>query len=350
MKRTMILTCLALIAVATVVSAQEPLAEIERMLAAGKNAEARVRAEDVVKQYPNASMAWFLLARARHADGDLDGTIEAGLQAVKFPGVRASSYYNLACAYAIQGRTAEALDALDDAKRSGFSDANLMRTDPDLASVRDDPRFVLPTERRYEILDVGDSVGLPYSIDLPRDFDPAKAYPVLIGPGDAEPVPGQAGSIYWGEDAMQRGWIVVESPAFISDAPVDKTRALIDYIAENYKVEGDKFHIAGFSANSAGAFLVTMAMPERFHSVSGLPGVPMVQSESELESLKGVIVNMIVGENDATWLAESRLAHERLRRIGVESYLEVVPNDGHVIEGMFGGEFMDRLDALRKTQ
>lgn len=49
--------------------------------------------------------------------------------------------YNLACALALQGKTQEALDALDSAIRLGFSDAAHLGQDPDLASLRDNEGF-----------------------------------------------------------------------------------------------------------------------------------------------------------------------------------------------------------------
>jgi hypothetical protein len=330
--------------------AGQRLAEIQQLLSEGKYTEARTGAEEAVKAYPDVSMSWFLLARARHAVGDLDGAIEAGKKAVEFPGVRASGYYNLACAYALTGRAEDAFAALEKAKRAGFADRELMRTDADLETIRNDPRFVLPVERRYDVLDVGDSLGLPYSVDLPPDFDPERAYPVLVGPGYAEPNPEQPGSLYWGEDSVQRGWIVVESPSFVVADPVEKTRKLLDHIQSTYKLEGGKFHAAGFSSNSVGVFAVVMAMPERFHTVTGVPGYPLVENKTDLAHLEGVTVNMIVGENDTAILDECRVVHNELRGLGVESYLEVVPGAGHVIEAMFGGELMNRLDALRKTQ
>jgi hypothetical protein len=347
MRRTVLLAGIAVGLAFGAATAQRELAEIDRLLEAGKGAEARERAEAAVETYPEAAMAWFLLARARHAAGDLEGAIEAGEVATRYPGVRASSYYNLACAHALLGHRDEAMEALALAKLAGFANRNLMRADPDLESVRDDPRFVLPVERRYDVLDVGDSRGLPYSLDLPPDYDPDGVYPVLVGPGDAEPNPEEPGSLYWGEDAVQRGWIVVESPAFVSPDPVEKTGKLLDHIEAQYHIEGGRFHLAAFGVSAVGAFQVAMAMPERVHSVTAVPGYPVVESESELAQIDGVTINMIVGENDGLWLAESRFVHDRLRRMGVESYLEVVPDAGHIIEPMFGGELMNRLDALR---
>ena len=50
-------------------------------------------------------------------------------------------YYNEACAYSLKGDAKRALDLLDQAVRLGFHDYNHMLEDPDLASLRDDPRF-----------------------------------------------------------------------------------------------------------------------------------------------------------------------------------------------------------------
>jgi len=339
----------AAFAASTAFAQQRPPSDealIDSLLASGRVQEAREKCEVLAKASPDNPMAWFLLARARHADGDYAGAIKAGKRAAEFPAVRASAYYNLACAYALSGRSDDALDALHLAERAGFSDRTLMSTDPDLESVRGDPRFALPGERIYDVLDVGDTVGLPYSVDLPVDFDSTKAYPVLVGPGDADPASALTASLFWGEDSRQRGWIVVESPAFVVDNPVEKTRKLLDHIAATYHVALGKFDIAGYDVNSAGAFLVAAAMPERFHSVSGLPGYPPPEVE-DLSQYKGVIVNFIVGENDEFWLNEARLAHQKLKKLGVETYLEIVPGGSHVLQELFGGEFMDRLDALR---
>jgi tetratricopeptide (TPR) repeat protein len=49
--------------------------------------------------------------------------------------------YNLACSQSRLGRKQAALDALEKAIASGFSDAKLLRTDDDLAAIRDEEKF-----------------------------------------------------------------------------------------------------------------------------------------------------------------------------------------------------------------
>lgn len=49
--------------------------------------------------------------------------------------------YNLACAYALSGRKDEALRELDAAVSAGFDDVEHIENDPDLDSLREDPRY-----------------------------------------------------------------------------------------------------------------------------------------------------------------------------------------------------------------
>ena len=52
-----------------------------------------------------------------------------------------TSLYNLACALALQGRSAEAITNLAESVKRGFRDAKLLKTDADIASLRDLPAF-----------------------------------------------------------------------------------------------------------------------------------------------------------------------------------------------------------------
>ena len=49
--------------------------------------------------------------------------------------------YNVACLYALEGNTEESLACLEEAFRRGFGNREWIMRDPDLESVREDPRF-----------------------------------------------------------------------------------------------------------------------------------------------------------------------------------------------------------------
>ena len=323
------------------------LQEALRLLDQNQPKQAVDAAKKAVADEPNNANAWFVLARADQAAGDLEGAIKAGHQAAEFAAVRASAFYNLACAYALKGDKDDAFKSLLGAKRAGFADRDLMAKDPDLASLHDDPRFQLPLERNFFTLKLKDGTDLPFSVDLPVGYEPAKSYPVLIAPGHGKKVEGNWGGLFWGEDTSQRGWITVESPAFLMTDPIGATAQLLDEVARRYKVEGDKFHFACYGPTSGPAFGAAMAYPQRVKCLIAVPGFPTTDKPEELKKLLGVRVSFIVGERDGVWKPEVEVANSRLKTLGVESYLEVVPGAGHLLQEMFGGEFAERLDLLR---
>jgi TolB-like protein/Tfp pilus assembly protein PilF len=49
--------------------------------------------------------------------------------------------YNVACLFALEGKKDRAFDCLDDAIRAGFGNREWLEKDPDLTSLRDEPRF-----------------------------------------------------------------------------------------------------------------------------------------------------------------------------------------------------------------
>ena len=55
--------------------------------------------------------------------------------------------YNVACLYAVAGRTERALECLEEALAMGFGNRAWLERDPDLDSVREEPRFHAVLER-----------------------------------------------------------------------------------------------------------------------------------------------------------------------------------------------------------
>ena len=83
----------------------------------------------------------------------LDAAAEALENAARFARESpATALYNLACAYALDGRPGDALGALERSIEAGYSDPEHMLEDPDLRSLRGDPEF----ERLVDLADALD--------------------------------------------------------------------------------------------------------------------------------------------------------------------------------------------------
>ena len=76
------------------------------------------------------------------AKGLLNRALQADLQLVRLRPERPIPWYNLACSYALLGMTDRAFDALERSIRLGYAHIYHLRHDPDLKSLRRDPRFL----------------------------------------------------------------------------------------------------------------------------------------------------------------------------------------------------------------
>ncbi len=276
-------------------------------------------------------------------------------EAAGFPQVRASALYNAACAYALLGDTENAFAALAAARRAGFNDRKQMRRDPDLASLRDDPRFAPPVGYAFHTLRLVEGTALEYALVLPEGFDKSKTYPVLLAmpPGSMSKGAVEYGmGAWWGEQAAMRGWIVV-SPASPPGGWFEVDERTIPHLVKSlrgkYNIEGGKLHLAGCSNGGLSAFHVALPSPQYFHTLTSLPGHPPgSRSFDRLERLEGLRVHLFVGENDGGWAQASARAYERLQELGIDSTIKVFPGEGHVIGGLLADQLMLHLEEIRQ--
>lgn len=90
---------------------------------------------------PSDADAWMGLGRSLHTAGRLEEAIPAHREAAKAERIRGNALFNLACALALTGDKDGAIEAARGAVAAGFRGKGFFAGDPDLASVRDDPRF-----------------------------------------------------------------------------------------------------------------------------------------------------------------------------------------------------------------
>ena len=215
--------------------------------------------------------------------------------------------------------------------------------------------FVAPVSQATEFHRlVHDGRVIEYALVLPDHFDKTAPYPVLLAlpPGDQSKHLVEAGlHLYWEAEAKKRGWVVISPAApdgesFYTGAEKELPN-LLDEISKSVVFEGGKAHLAGVSNGGLSAYRVITEYPNRFLSLTVLPGFPPdARALAALNRLKEIPVAAFVGGEDSGWVRDSRETKEKLDRLGIENILEVVSGEGHVI-ALDPAKLFDLLDKRR---
>src|SRR5215467_11516194 len=161
---------------------------------------------------------------------------------------------------------------------------------------------------KAELLEKTKKVGkttVQYKVVLPNGYDPAKAYPAILalggGPQTMNTVDAILGRNFRAE-AEKRGYIVVAPAAPDGDLFFeDGARIFPEFlkmILADYKVQENKFHIAGPSNGGIASLHIAAANPNYFLSVTAFPGYMWHPSAAKLEAVSKMCVFMYVGEMD----------------------------------------------------
>ena len=197
---------------------------------------------------------------------------------------------------------------------------------------------------------------LDYVLQLPEDFDEAKAYPVLLAlpPGKQNRAMVDAGlNLYWAEQGLARSWVVVSpvapGPSFYSGSEVHLP-ALLDEVAKQVQVAGGRVHVAGPSNGGRSAFRFALGHPDRTASLLVLPGFPpTAEDEKRLINLLEMPVEFLVGGDDEAWVVASQRAHDALKQLGHQQLkLRIFPGEGHSPKSVTSHMVFDSLDAAHE--
>ena len=96
----------------------------------------------VIERDPFYSDAVRVHANNLAAKGQYNRALALDRRLVRLQAERPIPWYNLACSYAMLGMTEPAFSALQRALELGYRHLNHVRRDPDLKSLRHDPRFL----------------------------------------------------------------------------------------------------------------------------------------------------------------------------------------------------------------
>ena len=108
---------------------------------AGRWAEAEAAYQQYVDANPKNAFAWNRLGTSQVQQKKYAQAVLNLERGIEIGGGVAVDYYNLACAYALSGNADKALDSVERAIGAGARQRAQYESDPDLASLRELPRF-----------------------------------------------------------------------------------------------------------------------------------------------------------------------------------------------------------------
>ena len=214
---------------------------------------------------------------------------------------------------------------------------------------------------RGEVLEKTRKVGsttVHYKVVLPNGYDPAKAYPAILALGGGPQTMNTVDSILsrnFRAEAEKRGYIVVAPAAPDEDLFFeDGARIFPEFlkmILGDYKIQNNKFHIAGPSNGGIASFHIAAANPQYFLSVTAFPGYMWQPSPGKLQAISKMCVFMYVGELDEyMWHGEMQKEAEFLRSKGTVARYNLEKGQPHRLETLAGPNASRLFDGFEETQ
>ncbi|MGK0481690.1 MAG: pimeloyl-ACP methyl ester carboxylesterase [Planctomycetota bacterium] len=196
---------------------------------------------------------------------------------------------------------------------------------------------------------------LEFELVRPEGMADDQSGPVLIAlpPGGQDRGMVEAGlQRYWRDEAIRLGWTVVSPVApdgqRLHGDNLPRVFELIDQIEKRFSVEGGRVHLAGVSNGGRTAMELALAQPERFASLSLLPGMPVELDLDRLERLTLIPMAMYVGGDDAGWLAPMESMRARLESLGSPpARFTVFEGEGHTPKSLSGKTLFHTLESFR---
>ena len=214
---------------------------------------------------------------------------------------------------------------------------------------------------RAELLEKTKKVSgttVEYKVVLPSGYDPAKAYPAILALGGGPQTMTVVDNILdrnFRAEAEKRGYIVIAPAAPDDDLFFEGGDRIfpefLNMIQADYKIQDNKFHIAGPSNGGIAAFHVAAANPQYFLSVTAFPGYMWQPSAAKLQAISKMCVFMYVGENDRyMWHSEMQKEAEWLRSKGTVARYTVEKGQPHRLDTLAGANAGRLFDGFEETK
>lgn len=203
-------------------------------------------------------------------------------------------------------------------------------------------------------------VTVEYKVVLPNGYDPAKTYPAILAFGGGPQTMNTVDSVInrnLRAEAEKRGYIVIAPAApggeLFFEGGAQIFPEFLKMMLADYKIENNKFHIAGPSNGGIAAFHVAAANPDYFRSITAFPGYLWEPTTAKLMAISKMCVFMYVGENDEyMWHPEMQREAELLSARGTIARYTVEKGQPHRLDTLAGpnaGRLFDGFEQARKT-
>ena len=139
-----LLVLLVLLATVATSSAMppDPAREARRLQNEGQPEQAAEIFKRLIEENPYSGQLYAGYGYCLHGLKRYDESIAALTRAIELGVAPAGQMYNIACAHALAGRKAEALDWLERSFDAGFTETETVRNDSDMDPLRDEERFI----------------------------------------------------------------------------------------------------------------------------------------------------------------------------------------------------------------
>jgi poly(3-hydroxybutyrate) depolymerase len=198
-----------------------------------------------------------------------------------------------------------------------------------------------------EVLDKTENIAgtaVRYRLILPNGFNPAKTYPALLAfPGGPQNMDTVEGTVVgnWRDQAERLGYIVIVPAApngklFFEEGGAKIFPDFLTKILADFKIQDNKFHIAGVSNGGLSAFHIAALYPQYFWSVTGLPGYLLNPNPASVHALAKMCINMYAGEMDTDWLEAEKAQAAQFRAQGFVVEFSEEKGQSHVMRTLEG--------------
>jgi poly(3-hydroxybutyrate) depolymerase len=214
---------------------------------------------------------------------------------------------------------------------------------------------------KAEVLDKTAKIGgttVHYKVVLPKNYDPGRAYPGVLGFGGGPQTMNVVDSVIsrnFRDEAEKRGYIVVVPAAPNGQLFFEGGERIfpefLKQILADYKIRDNKFHIAGPSNGGIAAFHVASLNPQYFLSITAFPGYLWQETPAHIQAISKMCINMFVGELDPMgWQDTMQRQASEFRAKGITARYTVEKGQPHRLETLAGQNAGRLFDLFAQAQ